>query len=266
MTPDGRQFGVTLVWLRGEAPSALVAPAGWTPGGLQVLSGPDLKDNYEFVGAQTRGGGRVETYRHRESGELIYIGRPQISPVTNIQTRYVELLNELKELEERPLRADRQQALASFSERTSQLVKDSHVQEPGPLLLQGIAARLLKQWELAAESFRAVTVLRPDLIHPWLDLTWSLAELGRLDEAESCARHAVALDTNNAQALGNLASVLLQRGDVEQAFTTINHAVEHDPTDSTNRRILERICKARGQQDSVTRAPWYRRLWGKSEH
>jgi hypothetical protein len=69
--------------------------------------------------------------------------------------------------------------------------------------------------------------------------TWALAELGRLDEAESTARQAVALDANSAPALGNLASVLLHL-------------------------ILKRICEACGQQVSGTRALWYRRLWAQS--
>jgi Flp pilus assembly protein TadD len=120
----------------------------------------------------------------------------------------------------------------------------------------------LKQWELAAESARAVTVLRPDLIYGWLDLTWACGELGRLDEAESCARRAVAIDGGSEFAWGNLASVLVQRGDVEEAFTTITRALEIDPANGKNQAIREHIREARDQHVSKTRAPWYRRLWG----
>jgi hypothetical protein len=259
---EGRQVGVTIAWLRGDNPTTFTAPAGWKPGALQITSGDDLRNNYEFVGAERGDSGSVETYRCRETGQLLHVGRPEISSVTSIQTRYTELWNELKTLEERPPVAGRQQAFASFAERTAQLVKDSHGQEPGPLLLQGIAARFLKQWGLAAESARAVTVLRPDLIFGWLDLTWALAELGRLDEAESCAHEAVALDAASALALGNLASVLLQRGKVEEAFITITRALQSDPRNSKNQLIRERIREARDQPSPETRAPWYRKLWG----
>jgi len=257
---DGRQFGATLAWLRGTNPTTVAVPPGWNPEGMHMLTFTDLRNSYEFVNVERGDGGSVETYRHRETGQLIHIGRPQIS--TAVQEQYVELLNELKNLEERPLRAGRQQALASFAERTAQLVKDSHAQEPGPLLLRGIAARLLKQWELAAESARAVTVLRPNLIEGWLDLTWALGVLGQLDEAESCARHAVAIDAQSPYALGNLASVLVQRGAVEEAFSTIGRALEIDPANDKNQRLREQIRVARDQAVSSTCAPWYRRLWG----
>ena len=259
---DGRQSGVTIAWLRGDAPTTFTAPAGWKPGGLQLVSGDKLRNDCEFAESKRGDSGSVETYRHRETGQLLYVGRPETASVTTIQTRYTELWNELRSLEERPPATGRQQAFASFADRTAQLVKDSHGQEPGPLLLQGIAARFLKRWDLAAESARAVTVLRPDLILGWLDLTWALAELDRLEEAESCARDAVALDTTSALALGNLASVLLQRGKVEEAFITITRALQSDPTNSKNQLICDRIREARDQPTPDTRVPWYKKLWG----
>ena len=221
-----------------------------------------LRNDYEFAGSEPCGGGRVESYRHRETGQLYYVGRPAIASAASLQARYTELQKELGNLEERPPSASRDQAFASFAERTAQLVKDTNRQEPGPLLLHGVAARFLKQWNLAAESTRAVTVLRPDFIFAWLDLTWALAKLDRLEEAESCAREAVRLDTSNPLALGNLASVLLQRGEVEDAFVTITRALEADPTDTTNQLMCDRIREARNQPAQGTRAPWYKRLWG----
>jgi hypothetical protein len=259
---DGRQFGVTIAWLRGDHPTTFTAPAGWKPGASQITSGEDLRHNYEFVGAERGDGGRVETYRHRQTKQLLHVGRPEIVSVTSVQTRYTELWNELKTLEERPPTAARQQAFVSFAERTRQLVQDSRGQEPGPLLLHAHAARFLKQWGVAAESARAVTVLRPDLMFGWLDLTWALAEMGRLDEAESCAREAVGLDAINALALGNLAQVLLQRGKVDEALVTITRALQSDPTNRKNQLIDARIREARDQPSPETRTPWYRKLWG----
>ena len=257
---DGRRLGATIAWLRGEDPAKIVAPAGWNPGEMQMMSGADVQNSYEFVEAKERGGGRVETYRHLETGQLIHIGRPATPMAPGVQRRYLDLCNELKTLEERPFAVGREQR-AAILERTAQLVKDSGAKEPGPLLLRGIAARFLKQWELAAESFRAVTTLRPDFVDGWLDLTWALAMLGELEEAEACARQAVTLDPRSGPALGNLASVLLQRGNVDEAFTSINRALECDPTDGKNQLILESIRKARFQPAPEARQPWYRRLW-----
>lgn len=258
---DGQQVEVTIAWLRGETPGPVMRPAGLKPGALQSVSGADLR-LYDLVGTERDDGGRVETYRHRDTGQVIFVGRPEIITPTSIRTRYLELTKALKELEERPQRKGYLQASKSFYERTRQLVKDTHAQEPGPLLLQGIAARLLGEWELAAESFRAVTALRPSFVLGWLDLTGALGVLGRPDEAESCARQAITLDANSPLALGNLAWVLLKRGNVEEAFTTINRALENDPTNVKNQLILRSICEARDQRVVETRTPWYRRLRG----
>ena len=67
--PDGRQLGATVAWLRGDKPTTFTAPAGWTPGESQTISGNDYTD-YELAGAEHSHGGSVETYRHRKTGEL----------------------------------------------------------------------------------------------------------------------------------------------------------------------------------------------------
>jgi Flp pilus assembly protein TadD len=116
---------------------------------------------------------------------------------------------------------------------------------------------------LAADSFSAVTKLRPDSVDAWLELTWALASLERFDEAESSARQAVALVPDSVETLGNLASALLQRDNLDEALVTINRALEIDPSDATNQLILERIREAQALVASAPRLPWYRRLWGK---
>jgi tetratricopeptide (TPR) repeat protein len=165
-----------------------------------------------------------------------------------IQTRYLELLEELGDLERNPVKADRDELRLSCFERTKQLVEDTESSEPGPLILHGIVARMLRRWDAAEHSARLVTQLRPDLLFGWLDLTWALSELGRLDEAESCARRAVAIQPDSPAALGNLASILLERGAIGQAHDAIERALAQDPTDLKNQLIAERIGYARDRQ------------------
>jgi tetratricopeptide (TPR) repeat protein len=158
-----------------------------------------------------------------------------------IQSRYLELFKELEELERNPFKADRDERRLLFFDRTGKLVADTGSTEPGPLLLHGVAARLLRRWNIAEQSARLVTQLRPDLLFGWLDLTWALASLGRLDEAESCARRAVVIQPDSPAALGNLASILFGRGAIMEAHDNIERALAKDPTDVQNRLIAERI-------------------------
>ena len=205
---------------------------------------------YELVTTHRRDGGAVEEYRHRQTGEAVYIGRPD---VLRVQERYRELLNEYGSIE--GLQGQKQRdAATAFLNRATQLVKDTNEKEPGPLLIQGMAARLLARWDLAEESFRAVTILQPTFLAAWHDLTWALASLGRLEEAESTARETITRSLDDPASLGNLASVLRERGKLDEALQTIRRALELKAGDRINEAILDQIRKDQG-------VPWYKRLF-----
>ena len=74
---------------RGEDVTQFAAPAGWRPRPMPLISTGDLKATYELVEMERKGGGSVETYRHRQTGNLVYIGR---ADVVQAQSRYRELL------------------------------------------------------------------------------------------------------------------------------------------------------------------------------
>jgi len=249
-TADGRRFGVTVAWLRGEAPTTLAAPPGWIPGGMdERVPADEFEKKYEFVEARDN----VETYRHRDTGKVVYVGRYK-----GVPQRGSELFAELQGFQDGLIGTGREQALMACYERAEQLVEDTaDSQEVWPHMLHGIASRLLNRWDKAEQAFRKATELNPDFIDAWLELTWSLASLGRLEEAEACARRALKIQPQGPAALGNLASVLLERGHADQVFPLISQALEIGPADSINQRILEQVCKARPAE-----RPWYRRLWG----
>jgi tetratricopeptide (TPR) repeat protein len=223
--------------LPGEDVTQFTAPAGWRPRPMIVISIEDLKANYELVKVAHEGGGSVETYRHRLTGDLVYIGR---ADVVQAQTRYRELTKELAAIETMS-QAERLEAAATFLTKAAQLVDDTGHREPGPLMLQGISARLLGRWDVAERAFRAVTTLQPTFLSAWHDLTWALASLGRLDEAESIARHAIALAPDDSGSLGNLADVLRERGKLDEALVVITRATELHPEDNINEVLLDRI-------------------------
>jgi hypothetical protein len=234
---DEHQVGVMVAKLPGEDVTQFAAPAGWRPVPMTLISAEDLKATYELVKEERNGGGSVETYRHRQTGDLIYIGR---ADVVQAQERYRELTNELNAIETMS-EPERPEAAAGFLARAAQLVDDTSHAEPGPLMLQGIGARLLGRWDLAEQAFRAVTTLQPAFLSAWHDLTGALASLGRLNEAESTARHAIAMAPDDPASLGNLANVLRERGKLDEALVVITRAAELHPEEHLIELIFDRI-------------------------
>jgi hypothetical protein len=249
---DGETHGVTVAKLPGDHVTGFAVPGDWRPGQMtKGISATELAANYEAVKIDhLEGGGIVETYRHRETGDLIFMGRPDVA---RVQQRLNELLDDYGQIERmRP--AQLKTAAAAFLKRVTQLVEDTGSEEPAPLQLQGMAARLLGRWEIAEQAFRKVTTLRPTLVSAWHDLTWALASLGRLEEAETTARHALHMSPDDPASLGNLASALRERGKLDEALTTIERALQVAPGNKINETILDQIRKDQG-------IPWYKRLF-----
>lgn len=245
--------------LKGTVLSQFVAPPHWKPGMMVRIATKDLGE-CDFLGSKDG----VEVFRDKLTGEHVYVGRTQTgAPASHISTataqeRFLSLADELRRLggiEDAPS-GDYQGDVASCYQRAKQLVEDTQAAEPGPLQLQGIAARLLTRWDEAASLFRRVTELRPDFLDGWLELTWASASLRRFDDAERAARTAVALDPENAGALGNLAAVLLERDKIDEARLVAEQALVADPEDVKNQAVLAAIERASPRAKS-----WWRRLF-----
>lgn len=262
---QGRVFGATIAGLPDEEPVTFSAPAQWRPRRFERVTKEDLEQNYEVlrVDRTPDNGGTVVAYRHRETGGVIYVGRPALPAESDIEARYLALVDELRSLKAQPVSRTRDDRVASFYDQVTELVESSNYKEPGPLLLRGIAARLSRRWNLAEQSFRKVTELRPDYLSGWLELTWALAKLERVDEAEAAARRAIEVDGASAAAYGNLANVLVVRGDDAGALAAITRAIELDPSVATNQRLLQTLREALPQASAEARAdmPWYKRLF-----
>ncbi len=247
---EGQMYGATVAKLPGDDVTTFAVPDKWDPKALRQISNEDLEEQYELVNVDRQERGSVATYRHRQTGEQIYCGRPDI---LRVAARYRELASEVGQIES--MRgSQRMTAATNFLERATQLVEDTESQGPGPLLMKGIGGRLLARWDIAEQAFRAVTVLQPSFLSAWHELTWALASLGRLEEAEFAARHALTISPDNPASLGNLASVLRERGKLDEALTIIRRAIELNPADRMNEAILDQIRKDHG-------VPWYKRLF-----
>jgi len=259
-TAEGEQFGATIAWV-GDEPGAFAAPRGWTPRRIEQISTEDLARHYEIVKVhRNETGGAVTAYRHRETGRLMYIGRP--APATDdVQERSAALARELSAVLAMPPSAKRHAAAADLCRRATELADATGREEANPLLVEGVVARSIGRWTVAESAFRRITERWPDLIDGWLEWTWALSSLERLEEAEAAARRAVDLKEDSAAARGNLATVLLQRGKPEDALAAAERAIELDPSEANLRKILEQVRRAldeRGPERS-SNIPWYRR-------
>ena len=127
---EGRSFPVTLACQPGEEPvTSFSAPAGWRPrSGPEKVTQQDLEQNYQVVGVEERAerrGGAVVAYRHRQTGRMLYVGRPALPHVVDIQKRYVALRDELFAAQQQHLSKARELRLGTLYEQATEVCRRS---------------------------------------------------------------------------------------------------------------------------------------------
>jgi Flp pilus assembly protein TadD len=124
------------------------------------------------------------------------------------------------------------------------------------LFIAGLANRMVRRWEAAANCFLDVLEHAPANSEAWLELTWCLAEMGNWEECEMAARKSAELMPNSGAPWSNLAIALHRLGRAAEAEAAINRALELEPNDPRNHAILEQI---RSKDESGGRAKQIRR-------
>ena len=265
---DGTSFGATIAWKGDDEPGTFAVPAGWYPHTMSQISEADLDQNYEMVKVDqdSSGGGSVLTYRHRETGQLLYVGRPSIV-AQDAQEQFAALERTLGTLSSKLATRERSKSASELCDRATTLIEQTNRAPRGLFYIQGTAARMAGRWNVAESAFRRVTELWPDELDAWLELTWALSSLDRVDEAIAAARKSVELCPESAPAHGNLASALLQGGRPEDAMPAIERALELDPAEWSYQEIREQVISAVKEgnaiegwsTDEMSNRPWYKR-------
>ena len=117
-------------------------------------------------------------------------------------------------------------------------------QEPGRLEAVVSLANLLRaqgQFDAAMALLNPALARDPGSPELWLTLGSTHREIGNIMEAERCYREAVGLRGDYAEALGNLADVLTDRGETAQALALYDKAVRQAPDNAQaklNRAVL----------------------------
>ncbi len=255
LATGGQVHEVSAVWLKGAEPGAIAVPEAFEPGRVAWVSAEELYRDYELVA--TTGG--VETWRHRQTGEERFVGRPAVTDGQRLSEALSALRSEVQQL---LADADENASdvtvlrLESASARALEL-ESAMPDNPEPAMHRGLVARKLGRWDQAADAFGRVTRLRPDLVAGWKELTWALASLGRPEDAVVAARKAVELEPASSATLGNLAASLLAVGDHVGAREAVDGALRLDPTDPINLKIDRHLRSLERQA-----VPWWRRIFG----
>jgi tetratricopeptide (TPR) repeat protein len=99
---------------------------------------------------------------------------------------------------------------------------------------RGVAEERSHQWQKAEADFHRALDLSPDQPYVLNYLGYSWADMGHhLDQARQMIQRAAERRPNDGAITDSLGWVMYRQGDAKQAVTTLEHAVELEPEDST---------------------------------
>lgn len=100
-------------------------------------------------------------------------------------------------------------------------------------------------------QFRKAIELRPDCVAARIDLANVLAQRGQVDEAISQLRKAIEFEPRDAMAHYNLGLFLLQSGRTEQGLAQLQQALELAPDSMDTHMALARFYRRHGQLEQA---------------
>jgi predicted O-linked N-acetylglucosamine transferase (SPINDLY family) len=122
--------------------------------------------------------------------------------------------------------------------------------------LLGVVLLQRQRFDSAADEFRRVLSLRPDLADCWNNLGVALEHTGELFQAEATYSLAVDLRPDYIDALNNLGNVLRRLGRVEDAETMHRRALAVAPTNFVTHVCLGADALDKGDLDDALKHYW----------
>ncbi|QEF96209.1 Tetratricopeptide repeat protein [Stieleria maiorica] len=218
----------------------VVAPESWDPDAgptLQHMSAEEVRDRLEFVRREER----VDVYRDRQTGQLLYSARLHETPQELFKKSADIVLGNMRHPGQPPPPSDVQQAIRGAIGQLQQLVTQQEDAWRVWFLLG-------KAWHAVDRIPRAIGALeralevadQPQSII-YKELAGVLLVDGATERACEMGEKAVALAPDDVELLGNLGIAYLLDGRVEIAGKTLEHALAIHPDDSTNQYVMEKI-------------------------
>ena len=238
--------GSLIAWRRGEDPNPLYARKGWAPGEskIQYCKQEDL-DSMEYLGTEDG----VETYRNRETGEKVYVGRTK-SNADQLFDEAIEIIKPFIEIAGRDLgetpKAERVGALTRGAEMLETVLEtnpDSWV----AWWQLGKARQALAQSEASYDAFARAYGLEKENPNVAREFMKECLELGRVEEAVEAAAHAMHQAPEDDGLVSNYALALLFAGRNKEALQTAKRAkkMAKDPITDNLIGMIKDVIKGR---------------------
>jgi Flp pilus assembly protein TadD len=143
--------------------------------------------------------------------------------------------------EDEPAVVEREAQIQRIGKKAYAFAEQAGYHRALALYVAGLASRMMRQWETAVARFLDVLQITPSNGEAWLELTWSLAEMGKWEESEMAARKSTEFMPNSGVPWSNLAIALHRLGRAAEAEAAIKKALDLEPGDPRNQAILEMV-------------------------
>ena len=107
----------------------------------------------------------------------------------------------------------------------------------------GITYILLKDWNNAMKTLKEVIKQKPDFLEPYYNLAGVYEETGLKNEAEEMYQKSLELSPRDADALSRLATLLYDRGEIDEAAELLSQALSIDSSNQTATSLVLRMRK-----------------------
>jgi tetratricopeptide (TPR) repeat protein len=232
---------------------------------LQCHTAEELRESYEALGIKDG----LDTYRHKKTGELIYVGRPfhvapkrrwwqfrkpsqaQVNPDNpdQIYKAASDLIRPYLEhqLENAPLDNAARERLKRGRDMLSRVL-EFNPRYWAALWFRGTAHKCLRELEPAYDDFRRAYALEKTNPNVGRELACMCMALGKGEEAVQVSREVLEKNPSGADLMSNFALALLVAGDVSQAEAVVENSLKLDPTDKITRNLAKMITSVRAGQ------------------
>jgi tetratricopeptide (TPR) repeat protein len=233
----GRYKQAVIAWITGEDVKTIAGPPGWCPDTprLKYATKEEAARRLKFL----RSEGNVHVFWDSEEDTEVFVGRTEV-PLDLLFAQAGEVVTaNLRNPGCPPAKAESMIEIQRAVEMLEVVVEHAPQSWRAHWML-GKAWHALDRLPLAhAELSRAFELEKEETVIP-RELSGICLELGLGHEAVQIMEHAIGLEPQNAELLGNLAVAHLISGSLKEAQGTILGALKMDPDDKVN-QTLHRI-------------------------
>ncbi len=225
--------------LRGNDSRTVIAAAAdeeYDPDAVQHYSVEEIERMFEFVERKDN----IDTYRHKETGELIYHTRMTETP-EEVFSRVFDVVWQLRREPGAPARTGAEADALSQPIAELQSLTAKYPDAANPPLALGMAWFAIGKADAARRQLSRAATLDPTNTIILKELGSVCLDLGDAASAVESAAKAVAISPDDPELLGNLAVGQLLAGDGAKAKQTISHALTIAPHESINGSIRDLI-------------------------